>query len=62
MAINVIVQHNVGILPDIILLTRAPIFIWFDGTIIVYYYYSTLLTMSTLSSVLLCLVARLQGD
>ena len=41
MAINVIVQYNGGLLPDILLLTQAPNFVWFDGTIIVYYYYST---------------------
>ena len=39
MKINVIVQYNGGILPNIILLTQASIFIWFDGTIIVYYFY-----------------------
>ena len=40
MAINVIVQYNGGFLPDIfLLLTQAPIFVWLDGTIIVYYYY-----------------------
>ena len=38
MAINVTVQYNGGFLPDIILLTRAPIFVWFDDTIMVYYY------------------------
>ena len=38
MAINVFVQYNGGFLPDILLLTQAPIFVWFDGTIIVYYY------------------------
>ena len=26
-------------LPDILLLTKAPVFVWFDGTVIVYYYY-----------------------
>ena len=39
MAINVIVQYNGGFLPDILLLTQAPIFVWFDDTIIVYSYY-----------------------
>ena len=41
MAINVFVQYNDGFLPDILLLllTQAPIFVWFDGTLIVYYYY-----------------------
>ena len=39
MAINVIVQYNGGFLPDILLLIQAPTFVWFDGTIIVYYYY-----------------------
>ena len=61
---NVIVQYNGGFLPDILLLTQAPIFfVWFDGTAnIVYYYYHTILTMYyTVSSVLLCLVA-LHGD
>ena len=33
-------QYNGGFLRDILLLlTEAPIFVWFDGTIIVYYYY-----------------------
>ena len=47
MAINVIVQYSGGFLPDILLLTQAPIFVWFDDT----YYYripgmiTTLLTM-----------------
>ena len=36
---NVIVQYN-EFLPDILLLTQAPIYVWFDGTIIVYYYTS----------------------
>ena len=48
MAINVIVQYNGGFLPEISLLTQAPVFVWFDDTtIIVYYYYicHTLLTM-----------------
>ena len=45
MAINVIVQYNDGFLPDILLFTQAPIFVWFDGTSIVYYYYYTLLTI-----------------
>ena len=39
MAINVFVQYNGGFLPDILLLTQAPIFVWFDGTFIAYYYY-----------------------
>ena len=39
MAITVIVQYNDGFLPDILLLTQAPIFVWFDGPIVVYYYY-----------------------
>ena len=43
MAISVIVQYNDGFPPDILLLTQAPIFEWFDGTCIVYYYY--ILTM-----------------
>ena len=38
MAINVTVHYNGGFLPDILLLTQAPIFVWFDGTNIVYYY------------------------
>ena len=37
MAINVIVQYNGGFLPDVLLLTQASIFVWFDDT--------TLLTM-----------------
>ena len=39
MAMNVIVQYNVGFLPDILLLTQAPTVVWFDDTIVVYYYY-----------------------
>ena len=40
MAIDVIViQRKGGFLPDILLLTQAPIFVWFDGTIILLYYY-----------------------
>ena len=34
MAINVIIQYNDRSLPDILLLTQAPIFVWFKGTII----------------------------
>ena len=34
------VQYNGGFLPDILLLTQAPIIVvWFDGIIIVYYHY-----------------------
>ena len=44
MAINVIVQYNGGFLLDILLLTQAPIFVWFDGTILSYII-TTLLTM-----------------
>ena len=39
MAIDVSVQYKGGLLPDILLLTQAPVFVWFDGTIIVYYYW-----------------------
>ena len=40
MAINVFVQYNgAEFLPDNLLLIQAPIFVWFDGTIIVHYYY-----------------------
>ena len=35
MAINLTVQYNGGFLPDILLLTQFPIFVWFDGTAIV---------------------------
>ena len=34
MAINGIVQYTSGFLPYILLFTQAPIFVWFDGTII----------------------------
>ena len=55
MAINVIVQYKSGFLPDdILLLTQAPIFVWFDGTLIVYYYYPL---KYVLQCVLLCLAA-----
>ena len=33
MAIDVFLKF----LPDILLLTKAPLFVWFDGTIIMYY-------------------------
>ena len=40
MAVNVIVQYNGGFPSDILLLTQAPVVVWFNGiTIIVYYYY-----------------------
>ena len=39
MAINVIVQYDGGFLLDILLLTQAPNFVWFDGIAIVYCYY-----------------------
>ena len=59
---NVFVQYNGGFLPDILLLTQAPIFVWFDGTVIVYCYYPlNYVLRTTLSSVLLCLVS-LHGD
>ena len=38
MAINVIVQYNGVFLPDILLLTQAPIVVWFDDIFIVYHY------------------------
>ena len=61
MAINVIVQHNGGFLPNILLLTQAPIFICFDDTVIVYYYYPLNYLCTAVSSVLFSLVA-LHGD
>ena len=39
MVINLNVQCNGGFLHDILQLTQAPIVVWFDGLIIVYYYY-----------------------
>ena len=39
MAINGIVQYTSGFFPDILLFTQAPILVWFDGMIIVHYYY-----------------------
>ena len=40
MVINLNVQYyNGGFLPDILLLTQAPSVVWFDGIIIVDYYY-----------------------
>ena len=36
MAINGFVQYTGGFLPDILLFTQAPIFVWFDGTIILH--------------------------
>ena len=60
MATNVIQQYTGVFLPDdILLLTQAPIFVWFDGTIrIVYYYYPL---DYVLQCVLICYVA-LHGD
>ena len=58
MVINVSIQYNGGLLPDIILLTQPPTFVWFDGTIIVYYYYP----LNYVSQyVLLCLMIMI-GD
>ena len=54
MVTNVIVQYNGGFLLDILLLTQAHIFVWFDETIIVYYYYSTV--QYPLNYVLQCLL------
>ena len=34
MAINGYVQYHGGFLPDILLLTQASIFVWFDDTVI----------------------------
>ena len=31
--------YNDGFLPDIFLLTQAPIFVWFGDTVIVYYHF-----------------------
>ena len=63
MAINVIVHYNGGFLPDIILLTQAPIIVvWFDGIIIVYYYkYYVFNYVEPTALTLYCLVAR-HGD
>ena len=44
MAINGVVQYTNGFLPAILLFTQVPILVWFDGTIIVHYYYTILLT------------------
>ena len=38
MVVDLKVQYNGGFLPDIIPLTQAPIVVWLDGIIIVYYY------------------------
>ena len=45
MVINVVVvKYYGGFLPYInILLTQAPVFVWFDGIIIVYFYYTLLI-------------------
>ena len=58
MAINVFVKYNGGFLPDILLLTQAPIHVWFDGTIMVYHYYNPL---NYVLQCVLCLVA-IHGD
>ena len=41
---NVSVSYNGGFLPDILLLTQAPIFVWFDGNT-EYYIITALLTI-----------------
>ena len=69
MAINVIVQYNGGFLSDILLLTQAPIFVYGSMALLLsYVIIITNITLAlnyvpgtTLSSVLLCLVA-LHGD
>ena len=58
MVINLSVQYNGGFLTDILLLTQAPIFLWFDGNIILLL---PCQLYTTVSSVVLCLVA-LHGD
>ena len=45
MVINLNLQYHGGFLPDIFLLTQAPIVLWIDGIIIVYYYYPFLVIM-----------------
>ena len=57
MAINVIVQDKGGFLSDILRLTKAPILVWFDGTIILYYYCP--LNYVLLQSLMFCYVWRL---
>ena len=57
MMINLNVQYNVGFLPDILLLTQAPIVVWFDDITIVYYNYLHNYVLYCLLF-LLCLVAR----
>ena len=39
MAINLVVYYNGVFLADILLLTQAPIVVWFDDIFIVYYFY-----------------------
>ena len=46
MAINVIVQYNDRSLPDNLLLTQAPIFVWFDDNTISYVCYVWWLCMA----------------
>ena len=46
MAINVIVQYNGRSLPDNLLLAQTPIFVWFDGTIIIMLCYVLWLCMA----------------
>ena len=41
MAINIIVQYDDRSLPDNLLLTQAPMFVWFDDTIILMLCYVT---------------------
>ena len=36
MVVNLNEQYNGGFLPDILMLTQAPIVVWLDGIIIVY--------------------------
>ena len=37
MAINLTVYYNGVFLPDILLLTQAPLVVWFDGIFIIMY-------------------------
>ena len=48
-------------LSDILLLTKAPVFVWFDGTIIVHYYYPLNYVLHRVSFVLLCCSTNGEG-
>ena len=62
MAISVIVQYNGGFLPDILLLTQAPIFVRYGSMALLSYIITAFLTMYySVLCFAICLLA-LHGD